>query len=51
MGAGSHLSPEIAVTRALTEAAQSRVVQIHGAREDTDREQVVRTFGYDHMKR
>ncbi|MCX9089245.1 MAG: YcaO-related McrA-glycine thioamidation protein [Candidatus Methanoperedens sp.] len=51
MGAGSHLTPEIAVTRALTEAAQSRVVQIHGAREDTDREQVVRTFGYDHMKR
>jgi len=51
MGAGSHLMPEIAVTRALTEAAQSRVVQIHGAREDTDREQVVRTFGYDHMKR
>jgi ribosomal protein S12 methylthiotransferase accessory factor len=51
MGAGSHLSPEIAVTRALTEAAQSRVVQIHGAREDTDRERVVRTFGYDHMKK
>jgi putative methanogenesis marker protein 1 len=51
MGAGSHLSPEIAVTRAITEAAQSRVVQIHGAREDTDREQVVRTFGYDHMKK
>ncbi len=51
MGAGSHLSPEIAVTRALTEAAQSRVVQIHGAREDTDRERVVRTFGYDHMRK
>ncbi|NJD76585.1 MAG: YcaO-related McrA-glycine thioamidation protein [Candidatus Methanoperedens sp.] len=51
MGAGSHLKPEIAVTRALTEAAQSRVVQIHGAREDTDRERVVRTFGYDHMKK
>lgn len=51
MGAGAHLSPEIAVSRAITEAAQSRVVQIHGAREDTDREQVVRTFGYDHMKR
>ncbi|MFZ3058268.1 MAG: YcaO-related McrA-glycine thioamidation protein [Candidatus Methanoperedens sp.] len=51
MGAGSHLSPEIAVTRALTEAAQSRVVQIHGAREDTDREQVVRTFGYEHMRK
>jgi putative methanogenesis marker protein 1 len=51
MGAGAHLSPEIALTRALTEAAQSRVVQIHGAREDTDRERVVRTFGYDHMKK
>jgi putative methanogenesis marker protein 1 len=51
MGAGSHLSPKIAVTRALTEAAQSRVVQIHGAREDTDREKVVRTFGYNHMKK
>lgn len=51
MGAGSHLRPEIAVSRALSEAAQSRVVQIHGAREDTDRESVVRTFGYDAMKR
>jgi ribosomal protein S12 methylthiotransferase accessory factor len=51
MGAGSHLKPEIAVSRALTEAAQSRVVQIHGAREDTDRESVVRTFGYEAMKR
>lgn len=51
MGAGAHLSPEIAIARALTEAAQSRVVQIHGAREDTDRERVVRTFGYDHMKK
>lgn len=51
MGAGSHLRPDIAVSRALTEAAQSRVVQIHGAREDTDRESVVRTFGYDAMKR
>jgi hypothetical protein len=28
----------------------SRVVQIHGAREDTDRESMVRTFGYDTMK-
>ncbi len=51
MGAGAHLSPEIAITRALTEAAQSRVVQIHGAREDTDRERVVRTFGYEHMRK
>jgi len=51
MGAGSHLKPEIAVSRAITEAAQSRVVQIQGAREDTDREGFIRSVGYDRMKR
>ncbi|WP_440952827.1 YcaO-related McrA-glycine thioamidation protein [Methanococcoides sp. FTZ1] len=51
MGAGSHLRPEIAIRRAITEAAQSRVVQIHGAREDTDRESFVRQIGYERMKR
>ncbi|WP_300606260.1 YcaO-related McrA-glycine thioamidation protein [Methanohalophilus sp.] len=51
MGAGAHLDPAIAVSRALSEAAQSRVVQIHGAREDTAREQFVRQIGYDRMKR
>jgi len=51
MGAGSHLKPEIAVRRAITEAAQSRVIQIHGAREDTDREKFVREIGYERMKR
>ncbi|HWR25792.1 MAG TPA: YcaO-related McrA-glycine thioamidation protein [Methanosarcina sp.] len=51
MGAGSHLKPEIAVARAITEAAQSRVIQIQGAREDTDREGFIRSVGYDRMKR
>ena len=51
MGAGSHLKPETAVLRAITEAAQSRVVQIQGAREDTDREGFIRCVGYDRMKR
>ncbi len=51
MGAGSHLKPEIAISRALTEVAQSRVVQIHGAREDTDREEYARIIGYDTLKR
>lgn len=51
MGAGSHLKPEIAVARAITEAAQSRVVQIQGAREDTDREGFIRSVGYERMKR
>ncbi|MBF0304579.1 MAG: YcaO-like family protein [Alphaproteobacteria bacterium] len=34
MGHGSHLTPTIAATRAITEAAQSRLTFIHGARED-----------------
>lgn len=51
MGAGSHLKPEIAISRALTEVAQSRVVQIHGAREDTDREEYARIIGYDTLRR
>ena len=34
MGHGSHLSPTVAAARAITEAAQSRLTFIHGARED-----------------
>lgn len=34
MGHGSHLDGTIAATRAITEAAQSRLTFIHGARED-----------------
>lgn len=33
-GWGTHLNPSIAATRAVTEAIQSRVTMIHGARED-----------------
>jgi len=33
-GAGCHTSPEVAVSRALTEAAQSRLTYISGARDD-----------------
>ncbi|MGB3907037.1 MAG: YcaO-related McrA-glycine thioamidation protein [Methanomethylovorans sp.] len=51
MGAGSHLDPSIAVRRAITEAAQSRLVQIHGAREDTERERFIREIGYERIKR
>jgi ribosomal protein S12 methylthiotransferase accessory factor len=34
VGYGTHVSPEVAATRAITEAAQSRLTFIHGARED-----------------
>ena len=33
-GYGCHLDPRVALTRALTEAAQSRLTVIHGARDD-----------------
>lgn len=35
-GYGCHLNPAIAVTRALTEAVQSRLTLIHGARDDIE---------------
>ena len=36
-GLGCHLSPQIALLRALTEAAQCRLTYISGARDDSDR--------------
>ena len=33
-GWGAHVNPDVALTRALTEAAQSRLAKIHGARDD-----------------
>jgi ribosomal protein S12 methylthiotransferase accessory factor len=51
LGVGTHLNPEVAVIRALTEVAQSRATQIHGAREDTVRADFMRKAGYQRMKR
>jgi putative methanogenesis marker protein 1 len=51
LGVGTHLDPEIAVMRALTEVAQSRATQIHGTREDTTRAVFMRKAGYERMKR
>ncbi len=51
LGVGTHLDPEIAVMRALTEVAQSRATQIHGTREDTTRAVFMRKAGYKRMKR
>ncbi|HOB18089.1 MAG TPA: YcaO-related McrA-glycine thioamidation protein [Candidatus Methanoculleus thermohydrogenotrophicum] len=51
IGMGSHTSAQIAVLRALTEVAQSRLTQIHGAREDTDTADVRRKIGYERTKR
>lgn len=51
LGVGTHLNPEIAVIRALSEVAQSRATQIHGTREDTIRADFMRKTGYERMKK
>ncbi len=51
LGVGTHLNPEVAVIRALTEVAQSRATQIHGTREDTTRAVFMRKAGYKRMKK
>lgn len=51
LGVGTHLDPEIAVIRALSEVAQSRATQIHGTREDTVRADFMRKTGYERMKK
>ncbi|WP_296858134.1 YcaO-related McrA-glycine thioamidation protein [uncultured Methanobrevibacter sp.] len=51
LGMGTHLDPEVAALRALSEVAQSRATQINGAREDTVRADFAREAGYERMKR
>jgi ribosomal protein S12 methylthiotransferase accessory factor len=51
LGVGTHLMPEIAALRALTEAVQSRLTTIHGTREDTFMAEYARRIGYERMKR
>jgi len=50
-GMGTHTSAVVAVLRALTEVAQSRLTQIHGAREDTTLADFRKRIGYDRTKR
>ncbi|KAF5039723.1 YcaO cyclodehydratase, ATP-ad Mg2+-binding [anaerobic digester metagenome] len=51
MGSGTHLSPEIAALRALTEVAQSRGSYLQGGANDPQREMVIRKAGYERLKR
>ncbi|MGD0817133.1 MAG: YcaO-related McrA-glycine thioamidation protein [Methanomassiliicoccales archaeon] len=51
LGIGAHPSPKIAALKALTEVAQSRLTQIHGAREDTVMADGNRKLGYERVKR
>ncbi|HZD42596.1 MAG TPA: YcaO-related McrA-glycine thioamidation protein [Methanomicrobiales archaeon] len=51
IGMGTHTSANVAMLRALTEVAQSRLTQIHGAREDTNVADFRKSIGYERAKR
>lgn len=51
IGIGTHTDAETAIIRALSEVAQSRATQIHGAREDASIAKFREIMGYDRVKR
>ena len=51
IGMGTHTNASVAIQRAVTEVAQSRLTQIHGAREDTTTADVRRMMGYEWMRK
>ena len=51
IGMGTHTDARVAIMRALTEVAQSRLTQIHGAREDTATADMKRIMGYEWMRK
>ena len=51
IGMGTHTNAAIALLRALTEVAQSRLTQIHGAREDTPTADMRKVMGYERARR
>ena len=50
-GMGTHTNADVAALRSLTEVAQSRLTQIHGAREDTVLSDFRRQIGYERTKK
>lgn len=51
IGMGAHTDAYVAMLRAITEVAQSRLTQIHGAREDTTVAEFRTKIGYERTKR
>jgi len=51
IGMGTHTDARVAIMRALTEVAQSKLTQIHGAREDTTTADMRRIMGYEWMRK
>jgi len=51
IGVGTHLNPEIAAVRALTEVAQSRTTHKHGSKINAQLQRVSREMGYEKVKK
>jgi len=51
IGVGTHLNPEIAAIRALTEVAQSRTTHKHGSKINAQLQRVSKEMGYDKVKK
>ncbi len=50
IGVGTHLNPEIAAIRAITEVAQSRATHRHGAKINAQLQKVTQDMGYERIK-
>ncbi len=50
IGVGTHLNPEIAAIRAITEVAQSRATHKHGAKINAQLQKVTQDMGYQKVK-
>ena len=50
IGVGTHLNPEIAAIRALTEVAQSRTTHKHGLKVNAELQKRTREMGYERVK-
>lgn len=50
IGVGTHLNPEIAAVRALTEVAQSRTTHKHGLKVNAELQKATRDMGYEKIK-
>jgi ribosomal protein S12 methylthiotransferase accessory factor len=51
IGVGTHLNPEIAAVRALTEVAQSRTTHKHGSKINAQLQKVSQEMGYENIKK
>lgn len=50
IGVGTHLNPEIAAVRAITEVAQSRTTHKHGIKTNARLQKIAQDMGYDRIK-